>query len=75
MSTCKDIIFANGGAVVVIAIKDCIKEAQLQLHDIDKYQILPQDPTISNKKLGNQAIHHFQIEKLLKNKVLEELKM
>ena len=75
MSTCKDIIFANGGAVVVITIKDCIKEAQLQLHDIDKYQILPQDPTISNKKLGNQAIHHFQKEKLLKNKTLEKLKI
>ena len=58
----EDIIINNvdkRGALVNVDRKDYIKEAESQLNDKDKYHMLPQDLTLGNNKLVNQAIDCF----------------
>ena len=66
LSKREDIIITNvhkGGAVVFVDTNDYIKEAERQLNDKDNYHILPEDPTLGNNKLVNQAIDHFKKRK------------
>ena len=77
LSTREDIVITNpdkGGAVVIVYKNDYIKEAEPQSNDKDNYHILPQDPTLANNKLVNQAIDRFKKEKLIIEKIADGLK-
>ena len=73
----EDIIINNvdkRGALVNVDRKDYIKEAESQLNDKDNYHMLPQDLTLGNNKLVNQAIDCFFF-KMITDKVADGLKM
>ena len=59
----RDEIISNadkGRAVVFVDTKDYIKETERQLNN--NYYMLPQNPTLGNKKLVQQAIYCFKKE-------------
>ena len=62
-------------AVVIVDTKDYIKEAEAQLNDQDNFHILPQDPTLGNNMLVNQATERFKKEKLITDKIADRLRM
>ena len=64
----------KGGAVVIVGIKDYIKEAERQLNNAKNYRKLQEDPTATNMKLVNDTIERFKNQKLLNQKVAEGLK-
>ena len=64
----------KGGAVAIVGKRDFIKEAERQLNDKDNFHIWPQDPTLGNSKLANQAIDRFKKEKLITDKIEDALK-
>ena len=44
------------GAVVIVDVKDYIKEAEQQLNNTENYRKLQEDPTAANMKLVNDTI-------------------
>ena len=64
----------KGGAVVIVGVKDYIKEAERQLNNAKNYRKLQEDPTATNMKLVNDTIERFKNQKLLNQKVAEGLK-
>ena len=77
LSKSEDIIITDadkGGAVAVADMDDYIKEAERQLNDKGNYHILPQDPTLVNNSLVNQAIDRCKKEKLITHKIVDRLK-
>ena len=77
LSKSEDIIITDadkGGAVAVADMHDYIKEAERQLNDKGNYHILPQDPTLVNNSLVNQAIDRCKKEKLITHKIADRLK-
>ena len=77
LSERKDIIITKadkGGAVVIVDVKDYIKEAERQLNNTENYRKLQEDPTATNMKLVNYTIERFKKQKLINEKVAEGLK-
>ena len=77
LSKSEDIIITDadkGGAVAVADMDDYIKEAERQLNDKGNYHILPQDPTLVNNSLVNQAIDCCKKEKLITHEIVDRLK-
>ena len=59
LSEREDIIISKankGGAVVIVDVKDYIKEAKQQLNSTENYRKLQEDPTAANMKLVNDTI-------------------
>ena len=65
----------KGGAVVFMDVKNYINEAHRQLNNKDHYKILNKDPTTTNAKLVNDTIQRFKKEKLLGEKIADDLKV
>ena len=65
----------KGGAVVIVDVKDYIKEAERQLHNTENYRKLQEDPTATNMKLVNDKIETFKKQRLINEKVPEGLKI
>ena len=77
LSEREDIIITKadkGGAVVIVDVKDYIKEAERQLNNTEKYRKRQEDPTATNIKLVNDTIERFKKQKLINEKVAEGLK-
>ena len=78
LSEREDIIITKadkGGAVVIVDVKDYIKEAERQLNNTENYRKLQEDPTATNMKLVNDTIERFKKQqKLINEKVAEGLK-
>ena len=77
LSEREDIIITKadkGGAVVIVDVKDYIKEAEGQLNDTENYRKLQEDPTATNMKSINDTIERFKNQKLVNQKVAEGLK-
>ena len=77
LSDREDIIITKadkGGAVVIVDVKDYIKEAERQLNNTDNYRKLQEDPTATNTKLVNDMIERFKKQKLVNEKVTGGLK-
>ena len=77
LSEREDIIITKadkGGAVVIVDVKDYIKEAERQLNNTENYRKFQEDPTATNMKLVNDTIERFKKQKLINEKVAEGLK-
>ena len=77
LSEREDVIITKadkGGAVVIVDVKDYIKEAERQLNNTENYRKLHEDPTATNMKLVNDTIEIFKKQKLINEKVAEGLK-
>ena len=77
LSEREDIIITKAdkvGAVVIMDVKDYIKEAEQQLDNTKNYRKLQEDPTTTNMELVNDAIERFKKQKLINEKVAEGLK-
>ena len=77
LSEREDIIITKadkGGAVVIVDVKDYIKEAERQLNNTENYRKLHEDPTATNMKFVNDTIERFKKQKLINEKVAEGLK-
>ena len=64
----------KGGAVVIIDIKDYIREAESQLKNKNNYDRLKHDPIETHNRLVNDTIEGFNKQKMMKEKVSEGLK-
>ena len=62
------------GAVVIVDLKNYIKEAEWQLNNTENYSKLQEDPTGTNMKLVNDIIERLKKQKLMNEKVTEGLK-
>ena len=63
LSEWEDIIITKadkGDAVVIVGVKDYIKEAERQLSNTENYGKLQEDPTATNMKLVNDIIEKFK---------------
>ena len=77
LSEREDIIITKadkGSAVVIVDVKDYIKEPERQLNNSENYRKLQEDPTATNMKLVNDTIERFKKQKLINEKVAEGLK-
>ena len=77
LSEREDIIITKahkGGAVVIVGVKDYIKETEWQLNNTKNYRKLQEDPTTTNMKLVNDTIERIKNQKLINQKVAESLK-
>ena len=77
LSEREDIIITKadkGAAVVIVDVKDYIKEAERQLNNTENYRKLQKDPTATNMKLVNDAIGRFKKQKLINEKVAGDVK-
>ena len=63
----------KGGAVVIIDVKDHIKEAESQLENKYKYDRLKYDLIETHNRLVNDTIERFKKQKMMKEKVAEGL--
>ena len=73
----EDIIITKadkGGAIVILNVKDQIKEAERELNTTENYRKLQEDPAPTNMKLVNDTIERFKKQKLINEKVAEGLK-
>ena len=73
----EDIIITKadkGGAIVILNVKDYIKEAERELNTTENYRKLQEDPVTTNMKLVNDTIERFKKQKLINEKVAEGLK-
>ena len=74
LSEWEDIIITKAnkvGAVVIVDVKDYIKEAEWQLNNTENYSKLQEDPTGTNMKLVNDTIERLKKQKLMNEKVTE----
>ena len=63
LSEWEDIIITKadkGDAVVIVGVKDYIKEAERQLSNTENYGKLQEDSTATNMKLVNDIIEKFK---------------
>ena len=63
LSEWEDIIITKadkGDAVVIVGVKDYVKEAERQLSNTKNYGKLQEDPTATNMKLVNDIIEKFK---------------
>ena len=73
-----DVIICNadkGGAVVILDVKDYMKEAYRQLSDENVYKHLPNDATLLHGELVNNAIVHLRNRNLISEKLANGLKV
>ena len=63
----------KGGAVVIIDVKDYIREAEFQLKNRDNYNRLKHDPTKTHNRLVNEIIEIFKKQKMMKQKIEEKI--
>ena len=73
-----DVIICNadkGGAVVILDVKDYIKEAYRQLSDENVYKHLRNDATLLHGELVNNAIVHLRNRNLISEKLANGLKV
>ena len=61
----------KGGAVVIIDVKDYIREAESQLKNKDNYDRLKYDPTETHNRSVNGTIERFEKQNMMKEKVTE----
>ena len=61
----------KGGAVVIIDVKDYIREAESQLKNKDNYDRLKYDPTETHNRSANGTIERFEKQNMMKEKVTE----
>ena len=77
LSEREDIIITKadkGGAIVIVGVKDYIKETEWQLNNTKNYRKLQEDPTTTNMILVNDTIERIKNQKLINQKVVESLK-
>ena len=65
----------KGGAVVILDVKDDVKQCERQLNNTKNYKRLQKDPTARNNELVHRAIKRFENEKLIQKNVAERLKI
>ena len=79
LSKREDIIITNvdkGVVVVIVSVKDYMKEAKRQPNNTKNYRTLEEDPTTANMKLENDMKERFNKQKIKKlEKVAEGLKL
>ena len=74
----EDIVITNAdkvGAVVILDVKDYIKESERQLNDTEYYRHLQHDPTTESNATGNKVITRFKNDKSISNNVSDGLKV
>ena len=64
----------KGGAVVIVDVKDYIKQAEQQINNTKNYRKLQEDPTATNMKFVKNTIERFKKQKLINEKVADGLK-
>ena len=64
----------KGGAVVIVDVKDYIKQAERQINNTKNYRKLQEDPTATNMKFVKNTIERFKKQKLINEKVADGLK-
>ena len=64
----------KGGAVVIVDVKDYIKQAERQINNTKNYRKLQEDPTVTNMKFVKNTIERFKKQKLINEKVADGLK-
>ena len=64
----------KGGAVVIVDVKDYIKQAERQINNTKNYRKLQEDPTATNMKFVNNTIERFKKQKLINEKIADGLK-
>ena len=64
----------KGGAVVIVDVKDYIKQAERQIDNTKNYRKLQEDPTATNMKFVKNTIERFKKQKLINEKVADGLK-
>ena len=52
----------KGGVVIIVAVKDYIKEAEPQVNNIDSYKKLKGDQAATNMKLVNDTLERLNIK-------------
>ena len=65
----------KGGAVVILDVKDYIKESERKLNDDEHYRHLQHDPTTENNATVSKVIARFKNDKLIRNNVSDGLKV
>ena len=64
----------KGGAIVIIDVEDCVKEAEKQLNKKKKnYRKITYNPNTANNKTIHKVILRFQKENLLSKNISEGL--
>ena len=56
-------------AIVIIDVKDYVKEAEHQLNNTEAYKKLQHDPTQTHKRLVNDTTTHFKNDKLIRENI------
>ena len=77
ISEWQDIIILKadkGGAVVIVDVKGCIKEAEQQLNNTKNYLKLQEDPRATNMKLVSDTIERLKKKQTINEKVADGLK-
>ena len=77
LSEQEDIIITKaekGAAIVIVDVKDYIKEAERQLNNTENYRKRQEDLAATNMKLVNDTIERLKKQKLINEKVAEGLK-
>ena len=77
LSEQEDIIITKadkGAALVIVDVKDYIKEAERQLNNTENYSKRQEDLAATNMKLVNDTIERLKKQKLINEKVAEGLK-
>ena len=64
----------KGGAVVIVDVKDYVKQAERQINNTKNYRKLQEDPTATNMKFVKNTIERFKKQKLINEKVADGLK-
>ena len=65
----------NYGAVVIMDMKNYVKECEKQLNNTENYKHLQKDPTATNNELVHNVIKRFENEKLKRKNIAEGLKI
>ena len=72
-----DIVIAKAdkcGEVVIIDVKNCIREIESQLKNRNNYDRLKYDPIETHKRLVNDTIERFKKQKMMKKKSCRRIK-
>ena len=59
----------KGGAIVILDVEDCVKEAERQLNNKENYRKINYDPTTVNNETIHKVISRFQKENLLSKNI------
>ena len=63
----------KGGAIVIIDVEDCVKEAEKQLNKKKNYRKISYNPNTANNETIHKVISRFQKENLLSKNISEGL--